>query len=255
MGNLEARSLSPLLGSSIAVKLAAVPAAPIRLEPAGDPEPAAWIESRLRDWTKNAAVTVASIVPEGFEAYTRIFHPIWDPERAEEIRWSTLAARSGIRSLRPDTRFQDVRAAPSRRFEPRKGSLFESDCVALAGLLGEFTTRPGEVWFAIWLGYQSLARDSGLQPSSAIVRTPGREYSLYRGPLAGAMSFHRGPGAGIFQSPSIWWPDDHRWCVGTEVDLESTYVGGSRLCIDAILASERLESVEVTVSEHVDRLG
>ena len=37
-------------------------------------------------------------------------------------------------------------------------------------------------------------------------------------------------------SPNIWWPEDHAWCVATDIDLFDTYVGGSRECIKAILS-------------------
>jgi hypothetical protein len=46
-------------------------------------------------------------------------------------------------------------------------------------------------------------------------------------------------------SPNLWWPSDHAWCVGTEIDLDSTYVGGSKPFIDAILQSQELEAFEV----------
>jgi hypothetical protein len=36
-------------------------------------------------------------------------------------------------------------------------------------------------------------------------------------------------------TPSLWWPDDHAWCVATEIDFEFTYVGGSFALIDELL--------------------
>jgi hypothetical protein len=42
-------------------------------------------------------------------------------------------------------------------------------------------------------------------------------------------------------SCNLWWPADHAWCVATEIDLDSTYVGGSEACIEELLANSELE--------------
>ena len=44
------------------------------------------------------------------------------------------------------------------------------------------------------------------------------------------------------QSPSIFWPEDHRWCVATEVDADSTLVGGSRELVEEVMDSPLLEA-------------
>jgi hypothetical protein len=36
------------------------------------------------------------------------------------------------------------------------------------------------------------------------------------------------------------------WCVATDVDLMSTYVGGSRACVDAIVSCPELQAFEVS---------
>ena len=45
------------------------------------------------------------------------------------------------------------------------------------------------------------------------------------------------------QSPNLWWPADQAWCVVTDIDLMSSYVGGSRACIGEVLACPGLEAV------------
>jgi hypothetical protein len=47
------------------------------------------------------------------------------------------------------------------------------------------------------------------------------------------------------QSPNQWWPDDHSWCVATEIDFDSTLVAGTRQLIDTVLNDPRLEAFEV----------
>lgn len=53
------------------------------------------------------------------------------------------------------------------------------------------------------------------------------------------------------QSPNVFWPDDHAWCVATEIDLDSTYLGGTMKLISDVMADERLEAVPVDVTDPV----
>jgi hypothetical protein len=61
----------------------------------------------------------------------------------------------------------------------------------------------------------------------------------------------RSSGFSIPQSPNLFWPDDHAWCVATEIDLDSTYVGGSTRLIADLLANDRLEALRVEVTDEV----
>jgi hypothetical protein len=42
-------------------------------------------------------------------------------------------------------------------------------------------------------------------------------------------------------TPSLGWPDDHAWCVATEIDFDSTLVGCSKECASALLTDDRLK--------------
>lgn len=44
---------------------------------------------------------------------------------------------------------------------------------------------------------------------------------------------------------------DHAWCVATEIDLDSTYVGGSEACIEELLANSELEVARLDVAADV----
>jgi len=44
-------------------------------------------------------------------------------------------------------------------------------------------------------------------------------------------------------------PDDRAWFVSTDIDLASTYVGGSRVCIDAILSAEEVEALPASIDD------
>lgn len=78
---------------------------------------------------------------------------------------------------------------------------------------------------------------------------------LLEGPLdaiAELYEDHREP-------PSIWWPADHDWCVATDIDLMTTYIGGTRTTIDALLDDEQIEALAVpddqSVTWEADRIN
>jgi hypothetical protein len=48
---------------------------------------------------------------------------------------------------------------------------------------------------------------------------------------------------------SAWWPDDRRWCVSTDIDFDSTYIGASRSCAVDLLDEARLETFRVAISD------
>ena len=63
---------------------------------------------------------------------------------------------------------------------------------------------------------------------------PQRGYYLVCGPLQAAPSISE-PGDRRLQVPDLWWPDDRRWFVATDTDLDWTYVGGSALFIAELI--------------------
>jgi hypothetical protein len=47
------------------------------------------------------------------------------------------------------------------------------------------------------------------------------------------------------QLPNLIWPLDHSWLVASEVDFDSTLVGGSTELIEAVVESPKLEALAV----------
>jgi hypothetical protein len=86
------------------------------------------------------------------------------------------------------------------------------------------------------------------------VSLPKRQYFLFQGPLDAAIELGWMLDDGFFvpQSPNLFWPDDHSWCVATEVDLDSTYLGGSEALVQRLLADRSLEVLSVTPSDPID---
>ena len=218
--------------------------------------PARWIEDALAGtpWA-----TVRSLVPVGFEAYARVLHPAhrrggdqrypsWTP-----VRWSELAAKNGgvmhrlvqfdriggigtRYDTRPASRLGDTSGEIG---PPLIGSLPFELIAPLVSVLGASTATADTCWFCVWHGYGWLPMLEGHE-GLPTVKTPGREYFVLRGAVGAVGLFRRT--MFLDGGPNIWWPDDRAWCVATEVDLDSTYVGGSAECIARLLAHPDLEA-------------
>ena len=223
-----------------------------------EPLPADWIRERL---SPPEAGLVSSWVPGGFESYLRILHPVQLPrDRDPLVRWADVSTWSGV-ALHPTVQWPEVALPqvdpptdpPWRSQGPRQGSLYLPDAEALIEDLAPYTPTALARYFCVWSGWGrgATVRDpsgSGEVPiarrsqRSRIVELPWREYELFEGSLASAISFELSNG-NCFQSPNLWWPSDHSWCVASEIDLPWTYVGGSKELIGHLLADERLETV------------
>jgi hypothetical protein len=161
---------------------------------------------------------------------------------------------------------------------------------ALCEGLAEHTATPEHCWFCLWDGYGWIAgapstaalisseadrgRTVDVPPAFPAeimngprVSLPGRDYILCEGPLRAAneLGWRRGqllatafpefdfdPDDFQPQSPNLWWPEDRSWCVATEVDLDSTYVGGSQEMVNALVADERFEAWPAQLGDRVD---
>jgi hypothetical protein len=122
---------------------------------------------------------------------------------------------------------------------PEEGSLPPREAGWLTQLLSAHTGA-ARWWYALWVGFANLP---GAWHGRPTVAMPQREMYLFGGePGAAASSFAPPP---WHQSANLWWPDDAAWCVATDIDLMSTYIGGSRDAIAAVVAHPELEAAEV----------
>jgi hypothetical protein len=221
-----------------------------------DVQSADWLVQRLT----TGQLVVGAVVPTGFAGYVRLLHPAHTPD-GTRVRWASLAARAQ-RALAPSTSFAAIQRDSGWQGDlPREGSLPADEVDALAGVLASFTATPQRCWFGVWDGYgwlypdrsvSRLARSGAAAPpplpgstapeTAPRVRAPNRDYLLYTGPLKAVNALLVPPWS---QSPNLWWPDDHTWCVGSEIDLDSTYVGGPSPLVDRLLADPRFEAVTV----------
>jgi hypothetical protein len=218
-----------------------------------------------------------------------VFHPAWRDDGAgrKGVRWSGVAAARG-RVMHPVAEWgslngswqEDAGRASGLWDEPPEiGALAAEVAGPLAELLSAHTTTSERCWFALWEGYGgALGRifmfSDGTDPAevAAVERAaqaadaasaarraraphfelPNRPMLLLTGPLTAMAEPDVLEPYGVSnQSPNIWWPDDRAWCVGTEVDLMTTYVGGTAPCVEAICAASALEALPASVDQLV----
>ncbi|MER8033157.1 hypothetical protein ABTZ78_29800 [Streptomyces bauhiniae] len=115
---------------------------------------------------------------------------------------------------------------------------------ALIPVLARHTRTAERCWFGLWEGYGRW--DFSRFPT---FETPYRGEVLLEGPLFDVLS----PLAWdeFAELPDLWWPKDRAWCLGGDVDLISTYVGGSEALIEELLADGGLETHRVTAADPV----
>jgi hypothetical protein len=208
-----------------------------------DVSPADWIAPRLHPFNEDTG----SVVPEGFDAYCRIFHPI-EPRWSETRRktWAEIASENGM-IAHPEMQFhminRTVDTAPPLTYEsghgPRWGSLPRRERAELVDVLRPETLSPDRCWFCVWEGFGHNDHSGGR------VRHPNRDYMLYAGAIELALASLDVPTV----SPNLWWPDDRAWIVVTEIDYAWTYVGGSARLVERLLASNKLEVLPTKLSD------
>jgi hypothetical protein len=220
-----------------------------------DVSSADWIVANVRDFGSG----VGSLLPVTFDVYARVLHPAGLTTGGDDdidVAWADVAAANGRIAhaamewvaITGDWRFMTEGGQPGVWDRPPSvGSLPTRQAAGLADVLARFTATPSDCWFAVWYGYGNAAFDPA---AVKLVAIPDRPMVLLGGPLrAAGRAFSRQAWP---PSASLWWPDDRSWCVATDIDLQSTYVGGSAACIGAVLGDDRLESFAVSIDHTVD---
>jgi len=224
--------------------------------PVEDTKEAQWVINSIeKPWSRSKnANYVASIIPHGFAAYARLFHPAYLGTEDMGITWSEVAKHTG---RTPHSQMQwhlitglkDSKMHVDGLVTPSTGHLPERQVKALIEILYNYTNTPENCYFAIWdgWGYPSV---KNLQNQTATFQLSDRCYYLLKGDIHAAIT-----GISSFLIPSIWWPQDCTWCVATEVDMMWTYVGAAKDCIDDIIRDDRLEAWLATPDDRADVYG
>jgi hypothetical protein len=224
-----------------------------RLQPGANAQAAEWVIAGLRGFGES----VLSLVPAGFAAYVRIFHPARrQPPGSSEltpVNWHEIAAANGreahagmqLAGLTGTLASNEVGQPGVFDHPPAVGSLPTEQVVALARVLARHTATPDRCWFAIWEGFGDLHHEVRSAPTFS---APHREYHLLTGPvdpLVGYDSLRE-------QSPNLCWPEDRSWCLASEIDLNSSYLGCDRACADEILVLAELEARTIDPQTGID---
>lgn len=168
-----------------------------------------WLRARLTGPGDGWTSTMHGVVPRGFAAYARIFHPAtrdrpvgraWPPlpygrhekewaafqaERPEiddeRVSWSDAATAFGT-TMHPLAQWQRIAgprlvegedgprdAAGWRYMDPQPGSLDADLVAAVASTLVEHTTTPDEGLIALWDGWGGVVGGIGYGPSRAFL--------------------------------------------------------------------------------------
>lgn len=149
------------------------------------------------------------------------------------------------------------------------------------------TSRADRAWFAMWEGHgfdtvstrvawwdppvddverrareaeRARLRDEDRRRTAAIrtglsevprFELPDRTYYLMEGPVA-AVAGLRDPSTGHWRNPDLFWPDDRRWFVATDVDFWSLYVGGDNDFIADLADRVATPSETVTLAHQLE---
>lgn len=218
---------------------------------------ASWVEERL---VRHPFASVGALVPDAFESYARVLHPAYvhaEEQREETVTWETVASWTG-RVAHPLMQFariadlgDDPNAQPGWGRAPEAGDLPEEVAEPMVRVLEEFTTTADHCWLCLWEGFGGLDLIPGFD-QLARVKGPGRQYLLFRDRIHTMVAWKDDPEHAWPENPQLWWPDDCAWCVATDIDLNSTYIGGSNECIARLLAEPNLEVVPARIDERVD---
>ncbi len=273
---------------------------PLRSAAAGE-----WLKPLIETPWRN----MHAVVPRGFAAYGRIFHPAWrdHPEdtgtwhghelpaqgaiESHKVGWSDVARAFG-KHMHALAQFHRLKGAETPRLgpldaagwrysDPDTGNLAPEVLAAVAAHLCAHTATPGEGVTGIWEGYgglvssagyaeltftddgvwqdssgdgaQSAEPGTGLLPADVVgagtLDLPDRSYYLFdTAPQIYAGTdwvnhapWHHSPTWP--QSPNLLWPADHGWVLVTEIDFDSTVVGGSAELIAAIAQDPSIEAL------------
>ena len=204
-----------------------------------------WVNERLLDHS-TAGVRAGSVVPTGFERVVRVLHP------AGGRSWAQVAAEAG-RVVHPQVQWCGIAlhfdgSGRSGDVDPEDGSVPEG---TLAAIL-EHCPAEGELVYAVWVGYGGW-EDRG-DEDAVMPGWGGRDYLLFSATKAPLMSW---PGMDNrwTQSANLIWPQDHSWCIATEIDWDSTLVAGTADLAAALLGDDRLEAHEIGYEDDLSWFG
>jgi hypothetical protein len=223
---------------------------------------------------------VSRQVPRVFDAYARVFHRAADAE-GNPVTWGEVAKRLGRTAHREMQWHQLVGSSDSSNFtgsrwpgtDPRLGEMEVGELDRLCRVLAERSADPDDCFFGLCvINSRVCGTLSAEQAGMPQLELPqGRDHVVVRGPLAAVDQIVDTDRSGVAvfvliepggdpprdppepdfthpfyrEAPNLIWPADRAWLVVSEVDFDSTLVGGSRELVEALVAAPDLEVYEV----------
>ena len=214
-----------------------------------------WIVGGLRGF----AESVVSLVPAGFSEYLRIFHPAYRTGGLyRAVTWAEIARANGtymhagvqLGSITGSERYEREGQPGVFDQPPETGNLPRQLLDSLPHVLARRTSTPGSCYFAVWEGWGWLPPEVRSAPTFSV---PQRTYHLLTGPVDAIreLADARQPP----RSPNLWWPQDHAWCVATEIDLKTTYIGADHSCAQDVICLPEVEAATVSPDLGIDWLS
>lgn len=227
---------------------------------------AQWIAPRLGELG-----SVAGTAPNRFEAYVRVCHPADRDGRLHT--WAQVARETG-RTVHPLMQWHALVGASDYLNmsdstwpggDPQRGNLDPSVLGAVCAVLSEHTVTPEACVIGLWYGHGfidggwvtigypvgsgKVGGNKRVPPAFSRDRPtlvlPAREYFLFRGPINAALEMS----SRWDQSPNLFWPDDRAWFMATEIDFDSTIIGGSSELAQALLAEPEVDAWPVEAGD------
>ncbi|ALE06209.1 hypothetical protein AL755_13275 [Arthrobacter sp. ERGS1:01] len=184
-------------------------------------DPGEWLRSLLdTKWHD-----MHTVVPRGFLAYARIFHPVerdrpkdtgtWHghartdvyPLECEKVSWAAVAQAFGThmhplaqfhRVLGTESNGQEILDAAGWRYSaPRTGNLAPETLAAAAVHLGKHTSTPDQGVSAVWEGWGGLTSSAGY--AELAVSSDG----VHLENKVAAATLGSGPGSGLLQAEVV----------------------------------------------------
>ena len=235
------------------------------LHPAPGVDHAQWVVEAM-----TARDGIGFVVPDGYDRYARVLHPLEGRQRWRAV--APVYLRAGMET------YPYPFPEPVQQVEGDMGAALVD---ALVPLLAASTTTSQHCHYALWSGWGELhpgshtvayagrprglvrARERVQRKSEAALYSfvaacavqpwwGGRDMLLFDGPLDAVTTIgwrtpmddrlHR-------RSPQWWWPADRSWFVATEIDFPWSYVAGSTALIRSLMNDQRLETARVRPSD------
>jgi hypothetical protein len=243
------------------------------LAPVTDVRAGAWIAPRLCGFGGR----VCCVVPAGFAGYARVLHPAAD-QHGVPARWAQVCEHTG-RVAHPLMQWHMISTAPPAGpqtpacswpgGQPQAGNLAPAALGDVLEILAGHTADPADCYHAVWEGWGWLHADGAASfachgsdsprvhppppsppalPEQVLagprLNHPHRGYLLFHGPLRAALRIGHQVTADwrLPQSPNLLWPADRSWLLATEIDFDSTLVGGSTGLAEELVRATRLEA-------------